>query len=491
MALFAGIELPGKPDLENVRKLDLLPIPIIRKMSRLGMAIDREYLLDLGADFRSQKQDLQRSISSYIPPERLAEFSTKAAEVEEEWGGVGGFGELNASSSAQIGKLLFDMLSVGKGMQLKMTKAGDKISTGKRQLELLRMQHPVVPLILRFRELDKLDNTYCSKLPTLAVFHPHTTGTGRCPRCGLRHFGPSWRVHGELGTTRAATGRLNHKNPNLGNIPTRTDDGQAVQAGFVASEGTVIIARDMSQIELRDLAHLANCAGMIKVYENDGDIHDNTGRKVFKLADDVKPDKIKHRMASKRANFSIQNGTTGKGLYLQLVMDYGQSGIAVPDWLTPEWCDWFLKSWLEEYPEVYEWFQLMWYRARRYGMSWDLFGRTRLTPEVESCHSWIIQAGLRQAQNLPVTSTAAGQLKIGLGQANQVLTELYERRVWVWPLMSIHDSLMVECELGHEDEVEEALKWAIDTVMVDQETGVERFRVTIKSDGERMSRWIK
>jgi len=499
MSLFAGIEIPGRPDLENVRRLDLLPIPILRKMTRIGMSVDREYLWDLGSQFRTQKVELQKDIASYIPSDRLDEFSAKSQDIEDQLQESGeSTAQINASSSEQIGKLLFEMLGVGEGMQLRTTKSGTRLSTGKRQLELLRMQHPVVPKILRYRELDKLDNTYCSKLPQLAVFHPHSkTRSHDCPVCGLWHPAPSWRIHGELGTTRAATGRLNHKNPNLGNIPTRTDDGQAVQAGFIATgvdvgySGNVIAARDMSQIELRDLAHLTNCLPMIQTYEQDGDIHDKTARAVLKLDHSVKPDKIKHRMASKRANFSIQNGTTGKGLYLQLVMDYGQSGIPVPEWLTPEWCDWFLKNWLEEYPEVYEWFQLMWYRMRRYGMAWDLFGRVRLLPEGKSFHRWISQAGERYAQNFPVTSTAAGQLKLGLGQADALLEQLLEAGVWCWPLMTIHDSLMVECEEKDKEEVDAALAFSLDTVMQDRETGGQRFRVPIKSDGGAMERWLK
>jgi len=188
--------------------------------------------------------------------------------------------------------------------------------------------------------------------------------------------------------------------------------------------------------------------------------------------------------------FSIQNGTTAKGLYLQLVMDYGQSGIPVPEWLTPEWCEWFLKEFMETY-EIGDWFQLMWYRMRRYGMAWDMFGRVRLLPEGKSFHRWISQAGERYAQNFPVTATAAGQLKLGLGKADLMLTELREAGVWNFPLMSIHDSLMVECEAEDADTVQEVLRHALDSVMVDEETQDNTFRVPIKSDGGAMERWLK
>ncbi len=485
MSLYGGIEIPGHPDLVNVARLDRLPIPQIRRMQRYGMCVDREYFYALTDKFSTQAKQYEIDIASYIPLDRLEDFAEKSIAAEE---ANEGYAAINASSAEQIGKLLFDILNIGSDKPLKTTKGGQRLSTGKRQLEMIRMEHPVVPLVLRHRELKKLVTTYTTKLPRLAKFHPRGNC---CPLCELPHKIDMWRVHGTFGTTRAATGRINHRNPNLGNIPTRTEDGQAVQAGFIAPPGYKIVARDLSQIELRDLAHLANAKSMIDVYAINGDIHDNTARKVFNLPPDVKPDKIKHRMASKRTNFGIQNGTTEKGLFMQLVMDYGSSGIAVPDWLTEDWCKWFITKWLEEYSEVQTYFDLQYYRARRYGMSWDLFGRIRRIPEVRSVHKWIKLEGLRQAQNLPVTSTAAGQFKLCMAQIEEGLLDLLERGHWCWPLVPIHDALLVECAEGSEEAVSLTMENAMDSCMTDKETGEHRFRVPIKSDGEVMNQWIK
>lgn len=494
MPLFGGVEIHGKPDLDNVARLDRLPIPMIRRCRRLGMAIDIPYFQQLSSEFAAERDEIEKEIASYIPREALHEFSQRSMEAEDELGDV----TFNARSAEQIGKLLFDVLHVGHDKKLKTTKGGTRLSTGKRQLEWLRMDHPIVPRVLRYRELDKLKTTYSDKLPKLAVFHPRSN---ECPKCGLAHDVESYRVHGEMGTTRAETGRINHKNPNLGNVPTRTDDGQRVQAGFIAPQpngGDIkgrakrLVAADASQIELRDLAHLANAQSMIQVYCSGGDIHDNTARKVFNLPPEVKPDKIKHRMASKRTNFGIQNGTTEKGLYLQLVMDYGQSGIPVPDWLTEDWCKWFIAQWLESYPEVQAYFDLQHYRARRYGFVWDLFGRIRQIPEVRSTHSWVRDAGLRQAQNMPVTATAAGQLKLAMGYVEQSLAIMYEDLgLWCWPLVTVHDMIMAEADEDTSEAVLEAMEQGFNTCMRDLESGEHRFRVPMESDGEIMERWKK
>lgn len=452
----------------------------------------REHFWDLGTKFAAERDQVEKDIAEFIPVEKLHEFNKRADAMDDDDDGAGysnSRSDFNAGSPEQIARLLYEILKVDEGLKIKKTASG-KMSTGKRQLEQARLKHPVVPMVLRHRELAKLKNTYCDSLPKLARFHPRGSC---CPVCELPHKTDQWRVHGELGTTRAETGRINHKNPNLGNIPTRTEDGQAVQAGFVAPPGTRIVTRDLSQIELRGLAHLSNCKSMIDVYLADGDIHTDTCYRTGMVPVGEKPDKYKHRMAAKRVNFGIQNGTTEKGLYLQLVMDFGSSKMPVPDWLTEDWCKKFIEDWLDSRPEVRAYFDLQHYRAIRYGMVWESFGRVRLVPEMASCHHWIKDAGKRQAQNMPVTSIAAAQLKLSIGKTEEMLLELWDGGYgpWVWPLMTIHDSIMVEADEEVAEDVGEMLGVAMDGCMTDEQTGELRFRVPIKSDGSVMERWEK
>jgi DNA polymerase-1 len=485
MALFGGIEIPGHPDLENIRKLDLLPIPFIRRANRLGIGFDPEYAHYLTSKFSTEMDGLAKDIASYIPKQNLEEFAESVSEEDEESGET----EFNAGSPEQIGDLLFNKLGIGRDKKLKKTKTGNRISAGKKNLELIRWEHPVVPLVFRYTELKTLKKNYTVKLPLMAVLHKRGSC---CPRCELPHQEDHYRIHGEMGTTRAVTGRINHKNPNLGNVSARTEDGQDVQRCFIAQCGSKLVIRDLSQIELRGLAHLSMCKSMIDIYDQDGDLHIDTCWRTGLCPQGQKPS-IAQRMGAKRCNFGIQNGTTEIGLFLQLVSDFGAQKIPVPDWLTEEWCKEFIAAWLESRPEVMEFFEQCWYRARRYGRSWEPFGRYRPIPEMRSCHPWIVHSGMRYAQNFPVTALAAEQLKISMGHTNRLLEQAWDKGngIWCWPLLSIHDAEMVEADEKYADDVNDLVGYAMDTCMQDQETGEHRFRTPIKSDGSVCTRWEK
>jgi DNA polymerase-1 len=484
MSLYGGVELPGRPDLENCRRLDLLPIPMISRMERLGVAIDLDYLAALGSQISAEMVDLQRDISSYIPPEALDRFV--AASTTDETGEDIPV-ELNANSADQIRVLLYDLLNVHAGKKIKVTTGG-KLSTGKRQLELCRESHPVVMKVLDYRERSKLKSAFCDSLPKFTRFHPRGLC---CPVCELSHDTDQTRVHGQILTTRAATGRLSMKKPNLQQIPTRSELGQRIRAAFIAPPGKRLVSVDFSQIELRDLAHLSNCASMLAVYAADGDLHDDTCHRALGVPWDEKPDKYKHRMAAKRVNFGIQNGTTEKGLYLQLVMDYHMNKLEVPEWLTEDWCKWFIEQWLDSRPEVREYFDLQWYRGRRYRCVWDSFGRIRLIPELQSCHSYIRQEGLRQSQNMPVTSTAAGHLKLVMGELEEEFVRLYDEGTYVWPLLPIHDQVIAESDEEDAECIGEIMSYVFSNVMVDKQSGESLWRVPIKADAEILERWTK
>lgn len=505
MSLFGGVEIPGRPDLDNIARLDRLPIHMTRRMSRYGIAINPARAQELSEQFTADMLNMERDIASYIPPDRLHLFTARANEAEDEAAESESGSAINAASSEQIGKLLFDILGVGltKTDKLKKTKSGDRLSTGKKQLELLRGDHPVVAKILEYRECSKLKTAFTDAIPKLAKFHPHAGHLNHaCPECGMLHPHPTWRVHTDIATTRAETGRMASRRPNLMQIPARTDRGGLVRSIFVASPGCKLISADMSQIELRGMAHCADAKSMQRVYSEGKDIHLFTACEVFKLeygkyADLERrkksltgPEKadwdnfsLKCRLPSKNLNFMIGYGASARGLLAQLAL----SGLL---WTEAEG-EAFIARWFDLYPEVKQYMEMQHYRARRYGFVWDILGRVRLIPEVRSTHSWIADAGLRQAGNFPIQAVAAGQMKLGMARAESVFTYLLDAGVWVWPLIPVHDELMVEAEDDCAQEVAEIMQDSFNKSMTDELTGEHRYRVPIKSSSSVMECWEK
>lgn len=494
MALYGGIELTGRPDLENVRKLDLLPLPAIREMMQYGMAIDRDALHSLSGTLAAEMKELRYEICSYIPPEKLDEFIEKSGiddDSEDEWV------PMNVDSSHQIRNLLFNVLGVGKGHQLKLTKGGD-ISTGKRQLETRKKDNPVIQTILDYRERAKLKNTYSDKLPQMAKRHP----VGSC-WCGLKHWAETWRIHCDIMTTRTSTGRPATKNPNLQNIPVRTKHGRAVRAAFVATPGTELVTVDFSQLELRILAHVAEVSRLIECFKRKKDPHTATAMWAFGYApvgdlsytdaDEKQVDKLTQRTPCKNVNFGVAYRETWMGLFEQLISDtYGKSGIPVPDWLNEEWVKEFLRKWHGVYPEVQPYNDKIDYRARRYGCVWTLFGGIRRIPEVNSVHNRVVAAGLRQGGNMPIQGTGADLLKIAQAEIQDwVVGEVRSAGIWCWPLNEVHDELIFEAELGFGDVVREKAMEVMSNVTVDRQTGENLFRVPLEADGKVGLRWEK
>lgn len=497
MSLFGGITLPGKPDLENCRRLDLLPIPMISRMERVGVAIDLPYLADLSSQLSSEMSQLQKDISQYIPPEALDQFVS--GDVDDDDGNSLPI-EINANSAPQIRSLLYDLLRVGRSRDIKLTGSGLK-STGKKQLELCRDDHPVVPLVLQYRERAKLKSAFCDSLPKFTRLHPRGPS---CPVCELAHAETHHRVHGEILTTRAETGRLSMKKPNLMQIPVRSELGGKIRAAFIAQAGTRLVSVDFSQMELRDLAHLANAASMIQVYQEDKDIHLYTACRAFgrdyatydalaqkkedhSLTEDEAQEwkrfSLFERLPSKNLNFMIVYGASWKGLQAQLAL----SGIF---WDEAQ-CKDFIARWFNLYPEVEEYLALQEYRARRYGLAWDIFGRIRRCPEIRSCHQYKRAEGTRQAGNMPIQSCNAGQTKLVMGELDEVFERIYAGGTYVWPLLPIHDQIIAEAEEESAEMIGDVMASAFSDVMCDKQTGENIWRVPIKADAEILERWIK
>jgi DNA polymerase I len=504
MSLFGGVEIVGRPDPENVRKLDLLPIPMIRKAQRYGIAIDVPYFHDLTSTLSAQMKGLRDDIACEIPPEKLELFCSMADNEETETRDSN-WSPINVESPTQLAKLMFDVLGIGRGKDLKRSGDGSRISTGKKQLEVLKKEHPVVQLILDYRERSKLKNTYTATLPQIAKLHPR----GKCcPVCELRHVESTFRVHTEFTTTRAATGRLASKNPNLQNIPARSMLGRMVRAGFIASPGCLLLSRDFSQIELRLLAHAAIEHELIKIFKNRQDPHLMTAMRAFNISDPANVDKLLHRAPCKNVNFGVVYGLAAPGLYDLMAVTYATAGKSLPiemefdgvmyrmvesngDRLKYPWCQAFIDGWFSLYPEVKAYMEDQFYRAKRYKFVWDMFGRIRLVPEVCSILPWIKNAGLRQSGNMPIQSDGAGLMKLAMGETDEVLTDIRESGIWNWPLLSIHDEMIIEVEEDYADSTGEIVGDVMDNVLTDKQSGKRLCRVPILSDGHPMPRWVK
>jgi DNA polymerase-1 len=281
----------------------------------------------------------------------------------------------------------------------------------------------------------------------------------------------------------------NSRKPNLQQIPIRTAEGARIRAAFEASAGKLLVSRDLSQCEIRDLAHLANATSLISVYEAGGDVHLDTAMKAFNITDPAKVDKYLHRLPSKRTNFSIQNGGTGKSLLAQLVGDYWSAGITPPGWLTETWCDLFIIDWHKARPEVQPYFDTQYNHAQRYGFVWNPWGRFRFIPQVRSTLPYKRLEGFREAQNFAVTSSNAEQIKLIMAQSEEFFAMLRDSGIYCEALLSIHDQLIVEIDSKYADMVNEQLENVFNDVMNDRDTGECYWRCPIASDGEVLERW--
>jgi DNA polymerase I-like protein with 3'-5' exonuclease and polymerase domains len=252
-----------------------------------------------------------------------------------------------------------------------------------------------------------------------------------------------WDIEVAGDSSYVSCGFYNHNSraPNIQNLPFRTELGRLIRECFIPSPGCVFVGADFSQVELRILAHCSNDPTMLEIYRNNGDIHVATAMAAFnKTKEEVKtPEgKLKYRLPSKVLNFATVYGLAKDGLQQQLAMQ----GL---NW-TIEECQAFIDRWFDLYPGVKALLDLYYSRARRYGLVWDLFGRTRLVPEVASTHSWIRNAGLRQAGNMPIQAFSAGLTKLAMAVLEEDNVEYRRMGYYVEPLLQIHDELIQETQ---------------------------------------------
>jgi len=327
---------------------------------------------------------------------------------KEIYGSVGH--QFNINSPQQLGKVLFEELRLP---QSRRTKTG--YSTEASVMEALRGAHPIIELILKYRQLSKLKSTYVDALPALIS---HKTR----------------RVHTNFNQTGTATGRLSSSDPNLQNIPIRGETGNKIRKAIIASPGAYLLSADYSQIDLRVLAHLSQDPGLIAAFAQDEDIHATTASKIFGIpADEVTPEM---RRNAKTVNFGVVYGMS----------DYGLEQATN---LSREEAAQFIALYFEKYPRVKEYLQATKEQARQLGYVQTVLGRRRFLPEINSANRMVREAAERMAINAPVQGSSADIIKIAMINLHR---EMEKRNLKSKMLLQIHDELLFEVP---EEEVEE------------------------------------
>src|SRR6202790_5661226 len=329
----------------------------------------------------------------------LREADAKARDIYERCGT-----EFNINSPKQLGDVLFNKLALP--MPVKYGK-GKKISTAVDVLEGLAADHEVPRLVLEYRQLTKLKSTYVDALPALIRSQ-------------------SGRVHTTFGQTGTATGRLSSTNPNLQNIPIRTELGREIRAAFIAEPGHVLMAADYSQIELRLLAHLSKDKLLVEAFRRGDDIHTLTASQVFGVPPlMITPD---HRRQAKVVNFGIVYGLSAFGLSQNLGIE-------------PSEARKFIDAYFEKYAGVRAFIDTTLEQARRDLKVRTLFGRIRPIPDINSRNSNQRGFAERTAVNTPLQGTAADLIKVAMIRIDAALKE---RKLKSRMTLQVHDELVFE-----------------------------------------------
>ena len=367
-------------------EMELPLCPVLYRMECAGVAIDRVQLQQFGEMLTQRISDCESLIFGYSE------------------------GPFNINSTKQLGELLFEKLALPP---LKKTKTG--YSTNADVLEKLKNKHPIIPAIMDYRMLTKLKSTYAEGL--------------------MKAIGDDGRIHTTFQNLVTATGRLSSTEPNLQNIPVRTDLGAEIRKMFIPKPGYVLVDADYSQIELRVLAHIADDATMQNAFRDGLDIHTATASQVFGVpAEQVTPLQRRH---AKAVNFGIVYGISE----FSLAEDIGVSRYAAKD---------YIDSYLANYRGVKAYMEQVVEDAREKGYTQTLYGRRRWIPELKSSNFNIRQGAERIALNTPIQGTAADLIKLAMIHVDEVLSQEFPAAKL---LLQVHDELIVECPVEIAEQV--------------------------------------
>jgi DNA polymerase-1 len=371
------VEAQGLAELYET--IDLPLAPVLAAMERDGVRVDPKALDAMSKTMEREIRSLEKAI----------------------WKLAGS--EFNINSPQQLAEILFDKM----GLTLGGRRRGKPRSTAADVLEELALLHELPRKVLEYRELTKLKSTYVDALPKL--IH---AGTGR--------------LHTSFSQTTAATGRLSSSDPNLQNIPVRSELGRQIRAAFVASPGNTLLSADYSQIELRILAHFSKDPVLIEAFRTGQDIHARTAEEVFRVGPMAQ--NAEHRRAAKAINFGIIYGQTPFGLAAQLGIDQKEAAQ-------------FIAAYFARYRGVKEYLERSLAEARKSGFTRTLSGRTRPVPEITSPQVTLRNFAERTALNTPLQGTAADLIKLAM---IVIARQLSEQKFQAKMILQVHDELLFE-----------------------------------------------
>lgn len=370
-------------------EVDLPLVLVLSKMERQGVCIDEDWLRQLSREFEKELSSIESRIGAYTQ------------------------GPINLNSPKQLGKLLFEDLKLppqGK------TKTG--YSTDAQVLDALSPLHEVPRLLLEYREISKLKGTYVDSLPGM-----------RDPKTG--------KIHAGFHQTVAATGRLSSSDPNLQNIPVKTERGRKVRKAFVPQKGSVLLSADYSQIELRLLAHMSGDPELVRSFQRDEDVHRRTASEIF----DVPPEKVddRQRGIAKAINFGLMYGKSAFGLAQELKIGRREAQDIISRYFV-------------RYNGVKRFLDQQILDAKEKGYAETLMGRKRYLPDIQSRNPAVRANAERMAMNAPIQGTAADLMKIAMLNLDQELDQGGYRSKLI---IQVHDELLLDCP---KDEAEKAQK---------------------------------
>lgn len=421
-ALRARVEAEG---LEKIfTEIEQPLIAVLARMKSVGIKLDIKHLEKLSKQFHRELAELEKHIYQLAGT------------------------EFNINSPKQLGEVLFDTLGL-KPKNAKKTAGGQR-STKESELEKLREEHPIIVEILRYRELQKLVSTYIDTLPL--------------------QVGEDGRVHSTLLQTGAATGRMASKDPNLQNIPIRTEEGRLVRGAFVAESGYSLVAVDYSQIELRIAAILSQDANMLEIFRHGEDVHAGVAARVFGVSEsEVTPDM---RRKAKVINFGILYGMGVNALRQNLGEDTTRAEAQE-----------FLNAYFQTFTRLAEYLEDTKTFARQYGYTETLIGRRRRFPGISSNVPFIRAQAERMAINAPIQGTAADCMRIAMLRVAAYIGSLQTDEVRM--LLQVHDELVFEIKTNTLSQHIEQIIEAMEQVLTDEE----RHGVPLKVEVKVGSNW--